>query len=280
MKNFLFLFLIGLLVYANCLSKTDLQKKEIFFNQRLAKKETQKKTEATAAQILRKPEVPILCYHRIRNILPNDGENTKTYSVTPDNFAQQMKTLSENGFHSISPSQLYEYLVHDGNLPPKPILLTFDDTREEHYRLAAPEMTKYDFKGVFFIMTVSINRPGYLTKVQIKKLSDNGHTIGAHTWDHHLVTKYTGTDWTIQLTKPKKQLEVITGKAVDFFAYPSGIWNPAAITQLKNKNYQLAFILSNKRDSIAPQYTIRRLIVAGTWSTDRMLKAMQSTFNK
>jgi len=264
MKNILFLFLIGFFTLANG----------------QVKKGTQKNTKATAAQILRKPEVPILCYHRIRNILEGDGENMRTYSVTPVNFARQMKTLSENGFHSISPSQLYEYLVHDGVLPPKPILLTFDDTREEHYRLAAAEMKKYDFKGVFFIMTVSINRPGYLTKVQIKNLSDNGHTIGAHTWDHHLVTKYIGTDWTIQLTKPKKQLEDITGKAVDFFAYPSGIWNPAAITQLKNKNYQLAFILSNKRDFIAPQYTIRRMIVAGTWSTDRMLKAMESTFNK
>jgi peptidoglycan/xylan/chitin deacetylase (PgdA/CDA1 family) len=264
MKNILFLFLIGFFTLANG----------------QAKKGTQKNTKATAAQILRKPEVPILCYHRIRNILQGDGENMRTYSVTPANFAQQMKTLSDAGFHSISPSQLYEYLVHDGILPQKPILLTFDDTREEHYRLAAPEMTKYGFKGAFFIMTVSINRPGYLTKVQIKNLSDNGHTIGAHTWDHHLVTKYIGTDWTIQLTKPKKQLEDITGKTVDFFAYPSGIWNPAAITLLKNKNYQLAFILSNKRDSIAPQYTIRRIIVAGTWSTDRMLKAMESTFNK
>ena len=264
MKSILFLCMIGFFSLTNG----------------QVKKETQKRTEATAKQILQKPEVPILCYHRIRDILPSDGENMTTYSVTPVNFAHQMKSLSDNGFHSISPSQLYEYLEHDGILPPKPILLTFDDTREEHYRLAAPQMTKYGFKGVFFIMTVSINRPGYLTKIQIKNLSENGHTIGAHTWDHHLVTKYTGTDWTTQITKPKKKLEDITGKAVNFFAYPSGIWNSTAITQLKNKKYQLAFILSNKRDSIAPCYTIRRMVVAGTWSTDRMLKAMQSTFNK
>jgi peptidoglycan/xylan/chitin deacetylase (PgdA/CDA1 family) len=264
MKNCLFLFLMVFFTLANGQSKKD----------------HQKKTEATAAQILRKPEVPILCYHRIRNILVGDGVNRRTYSVTPANFAQQMKTLSENGFHSISPSQLYDYLVHDGVLPPKPILLTFDDTREEQYRIAAPEMKKYGFKGVFFIMTVSINRPGYLTKFQIKDLSDNGHAIGAHTWDHHLVTKYTGTDWIIQLTKPKKQLETITAKSINFFAYPSGIWNSAAIDQLKNTGYQLAFILSTRRDSIAPSYTVRRMIVAGTWSSTRMLKAMQSTFNK
>jgi peptidoglycan/xylan/chitin deacetylase (PgdA/CDA1 family) len=204
----------------------------------------------------------------------------KTYSVTPRAFSQQMKALSDNGFHAISPSQLYEYLVHNSKLPSKPMLLTFDDTREEQYRLAIPEMAKYGFKGVFFIMTISINRPGYMTKAQIKNLSDNGHIIGAHTWDHHLVTKYTGTDWTIQLTKPKKQLEVITGKSIHYFAYPSGIWNPTAITQLKNNGYQIAFILSTKKKSIEPQYTIRRMIVSGTWSTTKMLKAMQSTFNK
>jgi hypothetical protein len=32
-------------------------------------------------------------------------------------------------------------------------------------------------------MTVSINRPNYLTKEQIAALSDT--VIAAHTWDHH-----------------------------------------------------------------------------------------------
>jgi peptidoglycan/xylan/chitin deacetylase (PgdA/CDA1 family) len=51
-------------------------------------------------------------------------------------------------------------------------------------------------------MTVSINRPNYLTKEQIAALSDTGNVIAAHTWDHHRVTKYTGDDWNTQL-KPK-----------------------------------------------------------------------------
>jgi peptidoglycan/xylan/chitin deacetylase (PgdA/CDA1 family) len=50
-------------------------------------------------------------------------------------------------------------------------------------------MDKYGFKGVF-VMTVSINRDNYLTKDEIKNLSDSGHVIAAHTWDHHMVTKY------------------------------------------------------------------------------------------
>jgi peptidoglycan/xylan/chitin deacetylase (PgdA/CDA1 family) len=63
----------------------------------------------------------------------------------------------------------------------------------EQYTIGAAEMEKHGFKGVFFVMTVSINRPNYLTKEQIA-ISD-GNVIAAHTWDHHRVTKYTGDDW-------------------------------------------------------------------------------------
>lgn len=235
---------------------------------------------STPRTVVKKEEVPILCYHRIRNILATDGPNMKTYSVTPESFAQQMKTLHDNGYHTILPDQLYEYRVHNGTLPSKPVMITFDDTREEQYLLGVSEMNRYGFKGVFFIMTVSINRPGYMTKSQIKNLSDNGHTIGAHTWDHHLVTKYDEKDWEIQLLKPKIKLEGITGKAVNYFAYPSGIWNEQAIAKLKNSDYKMAFILSSKSDSEEPLFTIRRIIVYGSLSSNGMLKTMESSFNK
>lgn len=258
MKYILIPFIASCLLSISLLFEPELQKKEV----------------------AKKQEVPILCYHRIRNGLASDGANMKTYSVSPSQFAAQMKALHDNGFQTISPEQLYNYLANNGKLPPKPILITFDDTREEHYRIGAAEMKKYGFKGVFFIMTVSINRPGYMTKTQIKNLSDNGHTIGVHTWDHHLVTKYKGTDWDIQLVKPKKLLENITGKPVHYFAYPSGIWDKTAISKIKNSGYRLAFILSTRRDSDEPLYTVRRIIVGGSMSTTGMLKSIQASFNK
>lgn len=262
-------FFVGLVVLMGFLFKPEEIKKEI-----------PKKIIPSKATLLLKQEVPVLCYHRIRNILASDSKNMKTYSVTPNHFAQQMKALSDNGFHTILPNQLYEYLANDGKLPPKSILITFDDGREEQYSIAVAEMNKYGFKGVFFIMTVSINRPGYMTKTQIKNLSDNGHCIGAHTWDHHPVTKYEGKDWDIQIVQPKKNLEDITGKSVNYLAYPFGVWNKSSIPKIKNSGYQLAFILSTQRDLDEPLYTIRRLIVPGNMSSIGLLKAMQSNFNK
>jgi hypothetical protein len=39
---------------------------------------------------------------------------TKVYTVKPTDFAAQMKALSEAGYHTILPAQLYDYLLHDG----------------------------------------------------------------------------------------------------------------------------------------------------------------------
>jgi len=238
-----------------------------------------KKTTADLATILAQKEVPVLCYHHIRPIKPTESESMKSYSVTPAAFAEQMKTLHDSGYTTILPNQLYEHLLHGVALPAKPIMLTYDDTDEEQFSIAKPEMDKYGFKGVYFIMTISMNRPRYMTKEQLKQLSDEGHVIAGHTWDHHMVTKLQGDDWRKQLVEPQEKLKAITGKDVEYFAYPFGIWSPAVIPEIKKANYKMAFILSTKRDTTEPLFTIRRMIVPGTWSTNGMMKAMKSTFH-
>ncbi|RTY96029.1 polysaccharide deacetylase family protein [Flavobacterium sp. GT3R68] len=278
MKNISISFVMLLFLVVGCQSEAKKDKTEPVAVKPV-KKEVVKKTMADAATILAKKEVPVLCYHHIKNIQPGDSEYKRAYTVTPEAFAEQMKTLSENGFHTISPDQLYDYLAYDVPLPAKPVMLTFDDTNLQQYTVGAAEMKKYGFKGVFFIMTVSINRPNYMTKEMIKELADDGHEIAAHTWDHHMVTKYSGEDWNLQFAKPKKKLEDITGKPLKHFAYPFGLWNQAAIPQLKEKGYKMAFILATKRDTLDPLYTVRRILVPSSWSTAGMLKAMESSFH-
>ncbi|HEY5371448.1 MAG TPA: polysaccharide deacetylase family protein [Hanamia sp.] len=233
-----------------------------------------------AKAILAKKQVPVLCYHHIREAQPGQSETFKSYSVSPDQFAAQMKALKDSGYETILPDQLYDYLVHNGPLPPKPIVLSFDDTDEEQFTVGAKEMKKNGFKGVFFIMTVSINRPHYMTKEQIKQLSDDGNAVESHTWDHHMVTKYKGDDWNIQFVKPRKTIEDITGKSANYFAYPYGLWNEAAFPELKKAGFKMAFSLSTRRDSTEPLYTIRRMIVPTQWSIPGMMKSMKQTFNR
>jgi peptidoglycan/xylan/chitin deacetylase (PgdA/CDA1 family) len=231
-----------------------------------------------AAAILSRQQIPILCYHQIRDWKLTDSKLAKDYIVPVAVFKAQIKMLADSGYHSISPDQLYNYLVAGTTLPAKPVLLTFDDTDLPQYSIAKPEMEKYGFKGTFFIMTVSLGRPNYMTKEQVKALSDAGNCIGSHTWDHHNVKKYTAADWVTQIEKPTKELESITGKPVKYFAYPFGLWNPVAIPRLKTRGFVAAFQLSTKRDEQEPLYTIRRIIVPGAWSAITLQHYMKNSF--
>ena len=230
------------------------------------------------ADVLSRKQVPILCYHQIRDFRPGDSKKAKDYIVPVDAFREQLKMLSDSGYHSILPDQLYDYLTKGTALPGKPIMLTFDDTDLDQYLVAAPEMRKYGFKAVFFIMTVSLGRPRYMNKEQVKELSDSGHVIGSHTWDHHNVCKYQGNDWTVQIEKPTRTLEKITGKPIRYFAYPFGLWNSAAIPELKKREFIAAFQLNEKRDQQDPLYTIRRIIVPGTWSLSTLRHSLSHSF--
>jgi peptidoglycan/xylan/chitin deacetylase (PgdA/CDA1 family) len=232
-----------------------------------------------AAAILARPQVPILCYHQIRDWRAKDSKGAKDYIVPVEQFKAQIKMLADSGYHTILPDQLYAYLTTGAKLPSKPVMLTFDDTDLDQFTVAKPTLDKYGYKAVYFIMTVSLGRPNYMSKAQVKQLADEGNVIGSHTWDHHNVKKYQGKDWETQIEKPTKTLEEITGKDIKYFAYPFGLWNPEAIPELKKRGMVAAFVLAEKRDQQDPLFTIRRIIASGYWSPKTLHNSIVNSFD-
>ena len=108
---------------------------------------------ATADIIMNRQQVPVLCYHQIRDWRATDSKQAKDYIVPVSTFQQQIKMLADSGYHTVSADQLYAYLTTGEALPSKPIMLTFDDTDLPQFTIAKPAMEKYGFKGMFFIMT-------------------------------------------------------------------------------------------------------------------------------
>ena len=231
-----------------------------------------------AAAILARPQVPILCYHQIRDWTARDSKGAKDYIIPIADFKAQIKMLADSGYHTISPDQLYAYMTTGAKLPSKPILLTFDDTDLDQFTIARPTLEQYGYKAMYFVMTVSLGRPHYMTKAMVKQLSDEGNIIGSHTWDHHNVKKYQGQDWVTQIDKPTKTLEDITGKKINYFAYPFGLWNTQAFPELKKRGFVAAFSLAEKRDQQDPLFTIRRIIASGYWSPKTLRNNIVQSF--
>ncbi|MBD1366620.1 polysaccharide deacetylase family protein [Mucilaginibacter sp. ZT4R22] len=248
------------------------------------------------AAVMARKQVPIVCYHQIRDWKATDSKGAKDYIVQIAAFKEHIKMLADSGYHTILPNQLYNYLTTGAALPKKPIMLTFDDTDLDQFTVAAPELKKYGFKAVYFVMTVSIGRPRYMTAEMVKKLSDDGNVIASHTWDHHRVDKYTHNgvfqikgkngkitnrpvdDWVTQIDKPTKKLQEITGKEIVYFAYPFGIWKKPVLPEIQKRGFKLAFQLADKRDPDYPLLTVRRILDSGYWSTKTFSNSVRNSF--
>lgn len=220
------------------------------------------------------PQIPILSYHNVQN----NPKNPSAYFISSVAFEKQMKYLKEKGYHTVLPDDIYNHYIKGVRLPEKPIMLSFDDTRKEHFHIVRPILEKYGFKGTFFIMTVAIGKNKYRTAAEIKKLSDSGHCIGHHTWDHQDLRKLKFKDWETQIDKPKRKLEEIIGKEVEYLAYPFGLCNENAVQELKKRNFKGAFQLSGRQTKTDAIFTLRRIIVPGTWDAEKLMKEITFAF--
>lgn len=225
--------------------------------------------DTSVAAIRSRKDVPVLCYHQIRDLRSTDSKRAQDYIVSPSVFAAQMKLLADSGYTAILPDVLYDYKKYGISLPSKPVLIQFDDADLSQFDVAKPILDKYKFKATFFIMTVVLGKKGYMSADQVKQLSDEGHIIGSHTWDHKNVKTYTEEDWVTQVDKPSQKLQQITGKRVDYFAYPFGLMDHKGAEELHARGFKAAFQLIGKDDETFPLFSIRRYIIPGYYDMKR-----------
>jgi peptidoglycan/xylan/chitin deacetylase (PgdA/CDA1 family) len=220
---------------------------------------------ALAAEVLRRSSVPVLTYHQIREWRPGDSAVDRQYILPPAVFRAQLDQLAARHATAITVDQLLAHLTTGAALPPRPVLLTFDDSVDDGWTVALPELRRHRFTATYFLMTVVLDHPGYLTRAQVRGLVAAGMTVGAHTWDHHRVDRYAGADWAKQITAPVRELTRLAGRPVHTFAYPYGVWSPAAFGHLRAAGITSAFQLTAEPVSpVAPLLTIRRRIAASS----------------
>jgi peptidoglycan/xylan/chitin deacetylase (PgdA/CDA1 family) len=213
------------------------------------------------AAMAARADVPILCWHQIRAATARDSAADRAYIVSPKTLAAQLAALDRAGYHAVTGQALIAHVALGKRLPPKPVLLTFDDASAGQYTRALPLLRRHHFVATFFVMTVVLDKPGWLTSGQVRRLDRAGMTIAPHTYDHHAVPQYRGGDWQTQLVAPARKLAKLVGHPVRLFAYPFGLWSTQAFSHLDNAGYVAAFQLAGRLDRQHPLWTLRRSIV-------------------
>lgn len=233
-------------------------------------------TAATAAEMAARAVVPTLCYHQVRPYQSSDSDYTRaTLVCPPERFVAHLDGLAEAGYATISPAQYLAHLTTGAALPPRPILLTFDDGKDNQALTALPELARRGMTGTLFIMSVVLDKPGWISSDQVRAVADSGMTIGAHTWDHQNLSKLPDTDWAAQLEKPRETLQRLSGQEVDTLAYPYGAWAPQALPHVEAAGYATAFQLDAKPlEAANPLLTLRRRMTGSAWTPAQVIERL------
>ena len=170
-----------------------------------------------------KIKVPILMYHRI-DVSPIHSR----YYVTPENFEAQIKLLHDWEYKTISIEMLLKAVNEGAELPPRPIIITFDDGNLDNYTTAFPIMQKYGFTGVLYLVGNYIGSEKYLDVEQIQEMAGAGWEVGSHSMNHKDLTKLSSNEQRFEIVTSREFLESKLGLPILTFAYPSGLMDDGA----------------------------------------------------
>ncbi|MDR3600041.1 MAG: polysaccharide deacetylase family protein [Desulfosporosinus sp.] len=192
-------------------------------------------TPSIVKKVDRDISIPILYYHSITSIPKNE------LCMPPEQFEKEIAYLSQHGYHSVTLNQLYNYFYGNGQLPEKPIVVTFDDGYKDNYTNAFPILKKYNFTATVFVITSNVGHSNNLSWSQLQELTQNGWLVESHTVSHYDLTKLDSKKLAQELNDSKTNIEKQLGTTVDFFAYPSGRFNAKVERAVKGAGYRMAF---------------------------------------
>lgn len=195
--------------------------------------------------------IPVLLYHHfMESDVPKERYST---TITAAQFEEQIKTLTEKGYNSISLSQLEAYLKNNKPLPKNPYMITLDDGYDSNYYYVYPVLKKYNTKAVIFITEGRIteepskrwnqNTLVWMTWKQLKEMEDSGLVeVQSHGYIHKPISEITFDQFKESVLKGQEILEANLGeRKTKAFAYPYGQKTKEAKNFLEKYGYTMQF---------------------------------------
>jgi len=230
-------------------------------------------------------KIPILMYHKVN---PDPRTGGLGLRVPPEKFEEQMKYLTDHGYQTISLSEAANYIRKGGELPLRPVVLTFDDGYLDNYQYAFPVLKKYSFTATIFVVANCVGKENYFdarTHMQpenrlagwdeLGKMAQYGITIGSHTLDHPRLAKISSEEALRQIKESKALIEGNLKRPVLFFAYPYGSYTADTISLVKESGY-LAAVTTDQglASNLSDVYALKRIRVLGSYNLNKFVKEL------
>jgi glycosyltransferase involved in cell wall biosynthesis len=194
-------------------------------------------------------KLPVLLYHHVGPARP--GINSE-WSISTEQFEQQMRLLKRAGYETILPSEWLDWLREGKPLPKNPVLITFDDAYADTADFALPVLYRSGMKAAVYVVTGRVGGTNtwdesqgsgtlYLMSAdQIRQWANQGVEFGAHSRTHADLKKLSPEEAETEVAGSRLDLEAIVAAPILSFAYPFGEQTDA-VRAIVGRSFDLAF---------------------------------------
>jgi peptidoglycan/xylan/chitin deacetylase (PgdA/CDA1 family) len=181
--------------------------------------------------------VPILEYHVV-GTPPAEAPFPELY-VDRAAFAAQLAWLRRHGFHAVSLRRVYDYWTRGYALPPRPVVLSFDDGYPEDFTNVRPLLRRYHWPAVLNLAVQNV-LDRKLTVPQLRTMVADGWEVDAHTMTHVDLTTVFGSQLRDQVAGSRRWIRSRLHVPVAFFCYPSGRYDATVLRAVRAAGFLAA----------------------------------------
>lgn len=207
----------------------------------------------------------VLMYH---SVSPGGKFPTNRWAVSEKRFREQLGLLDSEGWTTVCVRDLFEI----NELPPRSIVITFDDGYADNYEHGFKVLLDYGMRATWFIVSRDIGGlSGWkddngmpqpmLDASQLRHMAATGMEIGAHTRTHARLPDLDEKRMLDEVKGSKMDLEDLLGLPVSSFAYPYGLYDDRSIASVRESGFRTACTTNTGRAFDDDNFQMRRVAV-------------------
>ena len=214
----------------------------------------------------------VLMYHKVNDLWPNPT------TVPTAVFDEQMELLGALGYMPVSLDAVRDHYLAGAPLPPRAVLITFDDGYRDNVENALPVLKRHGYPAVVFVPIgfLDDDRPlpheeslrllGIRNETigwdELAELEAGGIRVESHGIAHRPLSKLEPAAAAREIALSKLRLEEQLGREVEAFAFVKGSladYRPEHASLVQQAGYKLGFTsVSGANGAESDRFRLRR----------------------
>ena len=176
--------------------------------------------------------VPILMYHVIED--PPAGAPSPQLYVSAARSRGRWRGSTATALR-ITLTEIWRNWHHGEALPPRPVVITFDDGYRSVFENALPVLEDLGWPGVLNLKVDNVGAPWGISERHVRKLAAAGWELGAHTITHPDLRTLDDAALEREVAGSRARIAKRFGVPVDFFCYPAGRYDRRVIAAVQQR---------------------------------------------